>query len=151
MELRPEENESEDPAKLQILNRQLSMDSGTLLRRAHRNKPISGVGLVNYRAGYGYRYRKGLSIQKRIIDTGKNIGPDFCPKLAASASVFSRGWKLVRQADSQFLGRLRDVLITTSGQIYNDHRILGHGGCTLDGSRYGMGALQGRDNPLHLG
>ena len=66
MELRPEENESEDPAKLQILNRQLSMDSGTLLRRAHRNKPISGVGLVNYRAGYCYRYRKELSIKERV-------------------------------------------------------------------------------------
>ena len=31
--LNPEENESEDPAKPRILNRQLSMDSGTLLRR----------------------------------------------------------------------------------------------------------------------
>jgi len=43
--LNPEENKSEDPAKLRILNRQLSMDSGTLLRRTHENKAISGVGV----------------------------------------------------------------------------------------------------------
>jgi len=43
--LNPEENESEDPAKPRILNRQLSMDSGTLLRRTHGNKAISGVGI----------------------------------------------------------------------------------------------------------
>jgi hypothetical protein len=85
------------------------------------------------------------------IDMESNIGLDFCPKLAAYTSVFSGGWTSVRQADSQFLSGLHDVFVTASGQIYDDDRILGHGGCTLDGSRYGMGALQGRDNPLHLG
>ena len=92
-----------------------------------------------------------IAAPNAVIDIEKNIGLDFNPKLAAYTSVFSGGWTSVRQADAQFLGRLHDVFVTASGQIYDDHRILGHGGCTLDGSRYGMGALQGRDNPLHLG